>query len=203
MGSEGSGHPAGSTGLLRAVSGAGGLFAAWGRTCPLRFTSPNAPSLADLLGTITPAILAGQNRYAHVTGLRADTVNPQGLGMGKVCSEDSGRRALANTEPHSRDNLWRVWEQLPQEHRPWLVGGDAGFGRESLMSDCETGGQEYLFRRRRSVGLQQLLHAAGAARRLTAGSQRPERTGRPAPVDRLEWPTPGRAVRRRNDRERR
>ena len=70
---------------------AGGLFADWVRACPLRFTSPNAPALTDLLGTITLAVLAGQNRYAHVTGLRADTVNPPGLGMSKVCSEDSGR----------------------------------------------------------------------------------------------------------------
>jgi hypothetical protein len=78
---------------------AGGLFADWVRRCPLRFTSPNAPELADLLGTITLAVLAGQKRYAHVTGLRADTVNPQGLGMRKVCSEDSVRRAFAEVDP--------------------------------------------------------------------------------------------------------
>ena len=53
-----------------------GLFRDWVQTCPLRFTSPNAPLLPDLLGTITLTILAGQNRYAHVTALRADTVNP-------------------------------------------------------------------------------------------------------------------------------
>src|SRR5512137_597460 len=41
---------------------AGGLFADWVRNCPLRFTSPNAPEVVDLLGTITLAILAGQNR---------------------------------------------------------------------------------------------------------------------------------------------
>ena len=218
---------------------AGGLFADWVRRCPLRFTSPNAPALADLLGTITLAVLAGQNRYAHVTGLRADTVNPQGLGMGKVCSEDSVRRAFADVDPkacaawqsgalqhtwraalrwpwildldvtvkpiygkqegaevgynphkpgrpshtyhtlflrhlrlvldvevrpgkqhaaaHSRDNLWRVWESLPQECRPWLVCGDASFGNETLMSDCEARGQKYLFRLRRSTGVKQLI----------------------------------------------
>ena len=63
-----------------------GLVADYVRSCPLRFTSPNAPAVHDLLGTITVAILAGQNRYAHVTALRADTVNPQGLGMTAVCS---------------------------------------------------------------------------------------------------------------------
>ena len=45
------------------------------------------------------AILAGQNRYAHRTALRADTVNPQGLGMSRVCSEDSVRRAFADDAP--------------------------------------------------------------------------------------------------------
>jgi hypothetical protein len=58
---------------------------------------------------------------------------------------------------HSRDNLWRVWESLPKECRPWLVCGDSSFGNESLMSDCETRGQKYLFRLRRSTGVKQLI----------------------------------------------
>lgn len=66
-----------------------GLFHDWVKACPLVFASNNAPALNDLLGTITLAILAGQLRYSHVTALRADTVNPAGLGMSKVCSEDS------------------------------------------------------------------------------------------------------------------
>src|SRR5208282_1727798 len=56
----------------------GGLFSDWVKSCPLRKESPNAPSLTDLLGTITLSVLAGQCRYAHITGLRADTVNPAG-----------------------------------------------------------------------------------------------------------------------------
>ncbi len=56
-----------------------GLFHDWVKSCPLVFTSPNAPSLNDLLGTITLAILSGQHRYSHVTALRADTVNPAGF----------------------------------------------------------------------------------------------------------------------------
>jgi hypothetical protein len=51
--------------------------------CPLSFTSNNAPLLPDLLGTMTLAVLAGQKRYAHFTALRADSVNPQGLGIGQ------------------------------------------------------------------------------------------------------------------------
>jgi hypothetical protein len=275
---------------------AGGLYAEWVRQCPLCFTSPNAPARTDLLGTITLAVLAGQNRYAHVTGLRADTVNPQGLGMSRVCSEDSVRRAFADACPeacaawqsgalqqtwrpalrwpwildldvtvkpiyghqegaevgynphkpgrpshtyhtlflrhlrlvldvavrpgkqhaatHSRDNLWRVWESLPAECRPWLVCGDSGYGNETLMSDCETRHQKYLFRLRRSSGVKQLitlLERQGGWQRgvngwsglegrlqLTGWScprrvvvlRRPRQRGAPAPADprALPWP---------------
>jgi hypothetical protein len=106
---------------------AGGLFAEWVATCPLRFSSPNAPALADLLGTITLAVLAGQNWYAHVTGLRADTVNPQGLGMSKVCSEDSVRRAFAAADPKAcaawqSGALQRTWQAALRW--PWILDLD-------------------------------------------------------------------------------
>jgi hypothetical protein len=39
-------------------------------------------------------VLAGHRRYAHVTALRCDPVNPPLLGMRKVVSEDSVRRGL-------------------------------------------------------------------------------------------------------------
>jgi hypothetical protein len=75
-----------------------GLFRDWIQDCPLSYPRPNAPAVNDLSGTMTPAILAGQHRYAHVTAWRADGVNPAGLGMSKVCSEDSVRRAFAEQE---------------------------------------------------------------------------------------------------------
>ncbi len=216
-----------------------GLFRDWVQTCPLTFTRPNAPLLPDLLGTMTLAVLAGQNRCAHVTALRADAVNPQGLGMAKVCSEDSVRRAFAGADPHacaawqtgapqqtwlpalrqpwvldldvtvkpicgqqegaelgynphkpgrpshtchtlfvrglrlvldvqvrsgkqhsathSRENLWRVWESLPKDCRPWLLCGDASHGHEGLLAESETRGQPYLFRLRQSPGVKQLV----------------------------------------------
>jgi len=61
---------------------------------------------------------------------------------------------------HSRDNLWRVWESLPRAERPWLVCGDASFGNGSLMSDWERRGQQYLFRLRRSVGVQRITRTS-------------------------------------------
>ena len=70
----------------------GGLFDAWVAGCPLSLTSPNAPSKRDILGTVMLSVLAGHRRYAHITTLRCDPVNPPLLGMAKVVSEDAVRR---------------------------------------------------------------------------------------------------------------
>jgi hypothetical protein len=72
----------------------GGLFDSWVSDCPLYFTSPNAPSKRDVLGTVLLSLLAGHRRYAHITALRCDPVNPPLLGMTRVVSEDAVRRAL-------------------------------------------------------------------------------------------------------------
>ena len=77
-----------------------GLFQDWVADCPLQYTSPNAPTKTDVLGTMALAILAGNRRYAHVTALRGDAVNPQGLGMSRVLSEDSVRRAFQEKPPN-------------------------------------------------------------------------------------------------------
>ena len=68
--------------------------------CPLTFTSPNAPDVRDVIGTWVLSVLAGHKRYAHVTALRADQVLPELLGMTKIVSEDSLRRALAAMPEH-------------------------------------------------------------------------------------------------------
>jgi len=76
----------------------GGLFDGWVADCPLTFSSPNAASKRDLLGTVLLSVLAGHNRYAHITTLRCDAVNPRLLGMKKVVSEDAVRRGLAKID---------------------------------------------------------------------------------------------------------
>ena len=76
-----------------------GLFAHWGAGCPLTYRSPNAPAVGDVLGTWLLSILDGQRRYAHVTGLRGDAVAPQILGMQRIISDESLRRALAHLAP--------------------------------------------------------------------------------------------------------
>jgi Transposase DDE domain group 1 len=99
----------------------GGLFDGWVAGCPLLLTSPNAPTKRDILGTLLLSVLAGHRRYAHITALRCDPVNPPLLGMKKVVSEDAVRRALGKIE----DEAGRRWlqEQLDYCTRPLLQEG--------------------------------------------------------------------------------
>ena len=76
-----------------------GLFEDWLKGCPLSYVSPNAPKLIDVLGTWMLSILDGHKRYAHVGVLRGDGVAPSLLGMNKIVSDDSLRRALSAIAP--------------------------------------------------------------------------------------------------------
>ena len=76
-----------------------GLFQRWVENCPLEYTSPNAPEVRDVLGTWLLSILDGQRRYAHINALRADAVAPQILGMTRIISDESLRRALKALAP--------------------------------------------------------------------------------------------------------
>ena len=76
-----------------------GLFERWVANCPMNYTSPNAPATKDVLGTWLLSILDGQWRYAHITGLRGDSVAPGILGMNKIVSDESLRRGLKHLAP--------------------------------------------------------------------------------------------------------
>lgn len=76
-----------------------GLFERWADGCPMSYSSPNAPEARDVLGTWLLSILDGQKRYAHVACLRGDAVAPEILGMSKIVSDESLRRALAHLAP--------------------------------------------------------------------------------------------------------
>jgi hypothetical protein len=81
-----------------------GVYEAWIESCPLHYSSPNAPQVGDVLGTWLLSILAGHRRYAHVTTLRGDRVSEQILGMQKILSEDALRRALARMSSTESEN---------------------------------------------------------------------------------------------------
>ncbi|MGA7978787.1 MAG: hypothetical protein WCA32_01005 [Chromatiaceae bacterium] len=95
-----------------------GLFDPWMESCPLLLTSPNAPSKRDVLGTAVLAVLSGHQRYAHISALRGDSVNPPLLGMSKVMSEDSVRGNLGKLD-EARGVTW-LQDHLGSCVRPLL-----------------------------------------------------------------------------------
>jgi hypothetical protein len=97
----------------------GGLFDGWVADCPLHYTSPNAPNKRDVLGTVLLSVLAGHRRYAHITTLRCDPVNPPLLGMERAVSEDAVRRAFDKIE--ERAGVEWLQEHLDYCTRPLLT----------------------------------------------------------------------------------
>ena len=83
----------------------GGLMDRLCQATPLAYSSNNAPKERDVLGTIVLSILNGQTRYVHINALRGDQVGAEMLGVSKVVSEDSVRRALKRGTPEE----WDTW----------------------------------------------------------------------------------------------
>lgn len=102
-----------------------GLFEDLVESCPMFYTSPNAPTVRDVLGTWLLSILDGQRRYAHVAGLRGDAVAPEILGMSKIISDESLRRALAHLAP-------TVGKRCPEDQR---VSREAQLARSTAWMD--------------------------------------------------------------------
>ena len=98
----------------------GGRWKVFCKDAPFGFTSPNAPTHEDVLGSLAFSILCGHTRYAHVNALRFDALNPAMLGMKKVVSEDSARRNLKKLDQMEarkwqHKHLRETWERLLYE----------------------------------------------------------------------------------------
>ncbi len=105
----------------------GGRFDPWVEDCPLYYQSNNAPEKRDVLGSLFLSILSGHRRYAHITNLMSDQVNSKLLGMNKVVSEDSARRALHKINEASgiswlQHHLQSCYEPLLKT--PWILDAD-------------------------------------------------------------------------------
>ena len=104
-----------------------GLWSRWLDSCPLNYSSPNAPSKADVLGTWLLSILSGHKRYSHVTAIRCDGVNPGLLDMKKVISEDALRNALKRI-PEAEGTAWldaHLTDSMsPLLDAPWILDTD-------------------------------------------------------------------------------
>ncbi len=168
----------------------GGLFDGFVADCPLHYTSPNAPTKRDVLGTVLLSVLAGHWRYAHMTTLRCDPVNPPLLGMAQVVSEDAVRRGFDKIE----ESAGLTWLQghldyttRPLLSEPWILDIDttvkplyghqegavvsynphkpgrpshSGFGNEPVMREAEQRRQPYLFKLRLTKGVKRAIERA-------------------------------------------
>lgn len=116
-----------------------GLFERWVASCPMAYTSPNAPEVGDVLGTWMLSILDGQRRYAHIIGLRGDEVAPQILGMTQIVSDESLRRALKHLAPSTDKRCSddeRIWREAQlAKSTAWM---DAAL-KESIHEALSTG----------------------------------------------------------------
>jgi len=86
-----------------------GLFQDFVDTCPDWCEGPIPKTVkqqmtTNLLGTYLLSTLAGHKRYAHVTAIRYDKVNPPLLGMTKIYSEDVVRRAFKKVDPQAAES---------------------------------------------------------------------------------------------------
>ncbi len=81
------------------------LFESLVADAPFHYTSNNAPEPRDVLGTIILSILCGQTRYLHMERLRHDRTCVELLGMKKIMSNDSVRRALKR----GTEEEWKDW----------------------------------------------------------------------------------------------
>lgn len=105
-----------------------GLLDAWVADCPLTYQSNNAPDRREVLVTFLLSILAGHQRYAHITAIRQDGIHPELLGVKQLVSEDAARRALKKLdESAGKEWLDRHLSKTTQPllTTPWILDLDA------------------------------------------------------------------------------
>jgi len=98
-----------------------------GSRLPLDLHQPQRSTKYDVLGTLLLSILAGHNRYAHITALRSDGVSPEVLKMNKIISEDAMRRGLARIDAPASE-IWlksHLMRSLSAAlNTPWILDID-------------------------------------------------------------------------------
>lgn len=81
-----------------------GLFDRLCEDFPLCYTSNNACSKRDILGTAILAILLGKTRYAHISAIRFDEAAKELLGLDEIVSEDTVRRVFRRGDEKKLDS---------------------------------------------------------------------------------------------------
>ncbi len=73
------------------------------------------------------SVLSGHWRYAHISAIRGDGVNPGLLGMERVASEDSVRRALKSMDAEKSEAWLKKHLKAscgPLLEEPWVLDMD-------------------------------------------------------------------------------
>jgi len=104
VGTRSSREQLGADALLHRVSEDQWTVRRLGGGLPSPIQEPERTAEAGCIGTILLSVLAGHWRYAHMNAIRGDGVNPELLGMTKVASEDSVRRAMTAMEEQASDS---------------------------------------------------------------------------------------------------
>jgi len=81
-----------------------GLFDRLCEDFPINYTSNNACSKRDILGTAILAILLGKTRYAHINAIRFDEAAKELLDLDEIVSEDTVRRAFRRGDEKKLDS---------------------------------------------------------------------------------------------------
>ena len=81
-----------------------GLFDRLCADFPIDYRSNNSCTKRDIVGTAVLAILFGKERYVQINALRNDTAAMELLGLGRIVSEDSVRRALRKADDKALDD---------------------------------------------------------------------------------------------------
>jgi hypothetical protein len=93
----------------------GGLLDRLCHGSPLAYASPNAPRERDIFGTTLLSVLNGHTRYAHINAVRGDRVGAEVLGLDRIVSEDSVRRAFQRGAAEAWDAWLRAQERAVYE----------------------------------------------------------------------------------------
>jgi hypothetical protein len=80
-----------------------GLFDRLCEDFPIAYTSNNASSKRDIIGTAVLAILLGKRRYIHIEAIRHDEAARELLGLDEIVSDTTVRRAFKNCSEKALD----------------------------------------------------------------------------------------------------
>jgi len=97
----------------------GGRWEEFLRGCPLHYTGNRGSGARNVMGTALLSILCGHWRYAHISAVRGDGINPGLLGMKGTVSEDAVRPGIGRIDEKS--GLDGISGQIPGRIAPGLI----------------------------------------------------------------------------------